>query len=267
MDEQGKTTFGKAVYSERKRMEMTQAQLAAAVGTTQQNVAGWEKGKSLPRDDTFQRLVDLFGPHSPVAALPPRGEIRLALDTVARAQLVHEHQVPYGDTIDVKTAWLQVPAPEQQNVVRELAKFLPEPYSHNIEPLLPHKGIRSRPDYLSDTICAEAKRITSNRLELSARTGMQQLMVFRAALADMPIKHSKPLAGLLFFVHKYNNLFVNYLLFTNILLYDSSTTSQIRCNNSGETMKNLRLCESVLAVTYATALIVLYFSVFVWGRV
>ncbi len=70
-------TFAKAVRAERKRLCMTQDQLALAVGTTQQNVAGWEASKSLPRPDIFDNLVEVFGPDSVVAGLPPRGQIQL----------------------------------------------------------------------------------------------------------------------------------------------------------------------------------------------
>ena len=82
MQDRSSTTFAKAVRAERKRLQMTQDQLAVAVGTTQQNVAGWEAGKSLPRPETFDRLVETFGPHSVVAALPPRGEIQMAYQLI-----------------------------------------------------------------------------------------------------------------------------------------------------------------------------------------
>ena len=75
MEAKKSTTFAKAVKLERLRLELTQTQLADAVGTTQQNVAGWESSKSLPKTPTWERLVELFGKNSPVAALPPRGEI------------------------------------------------------------------------------------------------------------------------------------------------------------------------------------------------
>lgn len=69
------TTFAKALRAERQRLELTQTQLADKIGTSQQNVAAWEAGKSLPRPEVFDALVEVVGRHSVIAALPPRGEI------------------------------------------------------------------------------------------------------------------------------------------------------------------------------------------------
>ncbi len=69
------TTFAKALRAERRRMELTQGELADKIGTSQQNVAAWEASKSLPRPELHDALVGVFGKHSVIAALPPRGEI------------------------------------------------------------------------------------------------------------------------------------------------------------------------------------------------
>jgi DNA-binding XRE family transcriptional regulator len=69
------TTFAKALRAERRRMELTQGELADKIGTSQQNVAAWEASKSLPRPELHEELVKVFGKHSVIAALPPRGEI------------------------------------------------------------------------------------------------------------------------------------------------------------------------------------------------
>ena len=100
----GSTTFAKAVKLERNRLELTQTQLADAVGTTQQNVAGWERGKSLPKTPTWERLVELFGKDSIIAALPPRGEIpggneimhsnRAILTAQTKAEFSHIKSLP-----------------------------------------------------------------------------------------------------------------------------------------------------------------------------
>jgi DNA-binding XRE family transcriptional regulator len=69
------TTYGKALKAERIRKELTQRQLADATGTTQQNIGGIEKGKSVPRPELHLAFLDLFGPHSPLNNASPRGAI------------------------------------------------------------------------------------------------------------------------------------------------------------------------------------------------
>ena len=68
-------TFAEALRTERRRMDLTQEELAVRLETSQQNVAAWEAGKSLPRPELQKALVEVFGPHSAIAALPPRGQI------------------------------------------------------------------------------------------------------------------------------------------------------------------------------------------------
>lgn len=67
--------FARVLRAERKRLEMTQVQLAEAIGTSQQNIGGMERGLSLPRPELHDKMVELFGRHSPVANLPPRRDV------------------------------------------------------------------------------------------------------------------------------------------------------------------------------------------------
>lgn len=108
----GSTTFAKAIKLERNRLELTQTQLADAVGTTQQNVAGWERGKSLPKTPTWERLVELFGKDSIIAALPPRGEIPGGNEIMYsnRAILTAQTQAEYSH---LKALPQPTPAPAQ----------------------------------------------------------------------------------------------------------------------------------------------------------
>ena len=78
------TTFGKSLRLEREARQLTQTQLAVLAGTSQQNIAGMEAGRSLPKEAIFEKLVEVFGKHSSVAQLPPRGVIKLGYDTVER---------------------------------------------------------------------------------------------------------------------------------------------------------------------------------------
>lgn len=82
MNSTAETTFGKSLRLAREAKQLTQTQLAKIVGTSQQNIAGIEAGRSLPKDDLFDKLVEVFGRHSAVAQLPPRGVIKFGYDTV-----------------------------------------------------------------------------------------------------------------------------------------------------------------------------------------
>ncbi len=82
MNSSSETTFGKSLRLARESKKLTQTQLADIVGTSQQNIAGMEAGRSLPKQAIFDKLCEVFGQHSSVAQLPPRGVIRMGYDVV-----------------------------------------------------------------------------------------------------------------------------------------------------------------------------------------
>lgn len=49
------------IVVERERVGLTQAALAMKIGVTQQAVASWEAGKTLPRPAMLLRLADVLG--------------------------------------------------------------------------------------------------------------------------------------------------------------------------------------------------------------
>jgi transcriptional regulator with XRE-family HTH domain len=49
------------LYAARLNRELTQAQLARALGVDQQNISRWERGRSAPRDDMKILLAKFFG--------------------------------------------------------------------------------------------------------------------------------------------------------------------------------------------------------------
>ena len=49
------------IVVERERVGLTQAALAQKIGVTQQAVASWEAGKTLPRPSMLLRLADVLG--------------------------------------------------------------------------------------------------------------------------------------------------------------------------------------------------------------
>lgn len=180
MEEPTKTTFGKVLRAERKRLELTQQQLADRVGTNQQNIGGWEAGRTLPKQDAHDKLLEVFGKNSPLALLPPRGEIQLAAHIAANAQSAGALSA-YSKIVEDWSTGL--PAPTNADMSQALRQELPDELKVYIERPIEQGGRVYRPDYLSPGYCVEVKRVTGNRMELSARTGMQQLMVYRAALA------------------------------------------------------------------------------------
>jgi transcriptional regulator with XRE-family HTH domain len=53
--------LGELVFETRVGADMTQAQLAAALGTDQSTVAAWESGDQVPQVDELDRLAQVCG--------------------------------------------------------------------------------------------------------------------------------------------------------------------------------------------------------------
>lgn len=195
MEEETITTFGKALRAERERMGLTQKELADRVGTVQQSVGGWEAGRSLPRPEMFDKLVEVFGPHSPVAALPPRGQIvqrakygpspmrpfkeinesRIKRELDARlARAVEEpvrvypHQEaaidglmsgPVVQSLDSRFANARRATAIRRAHLRDtLRDLLPEELHRHMEARIPAHHLQARADYISDRLCLEIIR-------------------------------------------------------------------------------------------------------------
>ena len=89
--------FARVLRAERNRLKMTQTQLAEAIGTSQQNVGGMERGLSLPRPELFDKMVEVFGKHSPVANLPPRRDVLIpgaSAEVIERARVLSFDKKP-----------------------------------------------------------------------------------------------------------------------------------------------------------------------------
>lgn len=74
------TTYAKALKADREDANLNQDELARRIGSKQQTVSGWESGKSVPGPAYQAKLVELFGKHCRVSAIPKRGEFRLMLE-------------------------------------------------------------------------------------------------------------------------------------------------------------------------------------------
>lgn len=57
------TNLAQLVYITRVGAELTQAELAAAMGTSQSAVAAWESGARTPGVETLERLATACGKH------------------------------------------------------------------------------------------------------------------------------------------------------------------------------------------------------------
>lgn len=181
------TTFGKAVRSERKRLGLTQKQLADKLGTSQQNAGGWETAKSFPGHDLFEKLVDLFGRDSPVASMPPRTpntEIQLVPAAKQMQPTTAEVRDEYGERarIQFEREWRKGARLDTS----VLADELPAELKPNLQRIVENPHLfgtyQYKADYLSDKLCLEMKKVTGNRLEYTARLGMQQMVLFKTIL-------------------------------------------------------------------------------------
>lgn len=189
------TTVGKVLRAERERLNLTQKELGDKVGTSQQNIGGIEKGKSTPSDDLLDKLIELFGPGSPIAYTARRGEVR--------PPAVPEERVSYSRKTDgpaqekAPAYWQrqmgEIPAlyvsQSQKESVQALRGVVPSRLQEYVDRfvMLPDNnhmpGIAYKADYLSDGLCMEVKRVvgTGNVMH-SARLGMHQVMLFRKML-------------------------------------------------------------------------------------
>lgn len=68
--------WGARIRAARRAAGLTQAQLAAALKVSQQNVSAWEKGLRGPRDDRRLQLARILGiaPEDLFTYTPPNGD-------------------------------------------------------------------------------------------------------------------------------------------------------------------------------------------------
>lgn len=188
MEEQKVTTFGKVLKQERERLGLTQTQLAERMKTTQQNIGHWESGRSLPKHDAYEKLLEVFGTDSLLSHLPPRGQINVgpAGGFTKTRELMVDVVSPDGTSakIEAVQAWADgaTAAQRNQRMEVEVTEALPAHLRHNVERKIDLHGITYRPDYLSDKVCAEVRYVTGNRVDVVSRTGMQQLLLFKNIL-------------------------------------------------------------------------------------
>ena len=180
------TTFGRALRFERKRLGLTQRELAQRLETSQQNVAGWEVGKALPGVEFYDAMIALFGKTSPLSALPPREarmQIRLSREPI---NLAARHWADEDDNLISDAKMRQDWSAPAQQTAKTFSGALPEALRVHADRRVDSSGARSyeyRADYLSARVClclcfpADAEGVLQ-----SARGGLQQLALHRALL-------------------------------------------------------------------------------------
>lgn len=193
------STFAKALRSERKRMGLTQARLAEVLGTSQQNIAGMEKGLSLPRPDLHERMVDIFGNTSVIAALPPRRDLLLATEAISKASATaslatfQRQQENLNTTDDPVKPEMKVPRLRRDRN-NDLKALLPPELHNNVERVLAVFDTFYRVDYLSDKLCVEIKSPANLPSVLSAaRAAMQQLHIYASVLKQQYKDYPQPM--------------------------------------------------------------------------
>ncbi len=103
-------------------MLLTQVQLAERLHTTQQAVGSWEAGKTFPRAEFYERMVELFGPYSPLNNVHKKGDLVL-LHNMKHAAETGEFDEVIDDAVPGSAPGRAptLPAPAQSAYAEKLA--------------------------------------------------------------------------------------------------------------------------------------------------
>lgn len=100
--------FGQRIKSLRQELELTQAQFAALLGTSQPTVSRWEAGLFTPQDSAFlQRMADMAGVALSEFRYGPAGstrEVAVAGYVGAGAKIFPVDDFPQGSGLEMVTA-------------------------------------------------------------------------------------------------------------------------------------------------------------------
>lgn len=158
--------FGRALRLERKRLGLTQTEVADRIGTSQQNVAGWEAGRAMPRQEMMAKVLQFFGQKSSLAQLPDR---ELLPSTLRLMQALAN--VKPAPAIDFSEQ--EVAAASED----ELREALPVELHQYLDKPLRNRTI----DYCSDKLAMEIVRARSHTDTLMTRgtLALHRLTVLR----------------------------------------------------------------------------------------
>jgi len=162
----GKSTFARALRMERERLGLTQKELAEKLGCAQQNIAGMENDKSLPKPDLHDKMVEIFGQTSPIAALPPRRDIVELMARVSSPMFSRQQETLPESSEPLRDEWREV----------DFSELLPASLRGYIEAPLGYNGLSYTADYLSPALLVEVKHVgnPANMLNLG-RHGLHHL--------------------------------------------------------------------------------------------
>lgn len=150
--------FPEALRLSRKLKDLSQGDVGVAVGASQQTVAGWERGRSMPRRAVYAKLVELFGADSLVATFPPKDEDLLpeVLErTAGYAKLDPVHLKTPLKAAEPRTFYTQTsPVPmDQRAVINGIRSAIPEKLLPALGVTLEHRGHYYFATYQSDRVC------------------------------------------------------------------------------------------------------------------
>lgn len=152
--------FGRALRRDRQLREMTQDQLGEMLGTTQQNVGSWERGRTSPRKELLDKLLEIFGPDSQIAKVAAQGPIETHEAPVVRNW---EGYYPPGQgraplsTEDAARA--QARQADRRELIRQtsLEPHLPPEWRDRCEVKRSLGSLHLYADYMSDQYIVEIK--------------------------------------------------------------------------------------------------------------
>lgn len=156
--------FGRALRRDRQLREMTQDQLGEMLGTTQQNVGSWERGRTSPRKELLDKLLEIFGPDSQIAKVAARGPIETD-EMPARTLLGHHYPPGFnreGPATEDDAAREQARLARREAMRRmSLRPHLPPEWAERCEIRRSFGVLNFWPDYMSDQYIVEVKVIRS----------------------------------------------------------------------------------------------------------
>lgn len=172
------TTFHDALFAERERMGLTQAELADKLSTSQQNIASWESGRTAPRRRTLSRITEFFGPDSPVTKLAPTNDDPPMSPEPLRSSLFRKEPEMRGIAASRVRSEMIEPPPD-------LVTLVPENFRTYVEAAIQVGSRTARADYWSPKLGLEIIWMRQSGLLNPAlprtRQAMQQLLVFNKA--------------------------------------------------------------------------------------
>jgi|GEM_PF-3455389 transcriptional regulator with XRE-family HTH domain len=85
-DNFGKLTFGEALKADRKSADLSQTELAEAIGLSKQAISGFETGKDFPTYETIKKIAKVF-------KMDEETYVRLLIQDIAYKKGFHQYAI------------------------------------------------------------------------------------------------------------------------------------------------------------------------------